>query len=93
MANAIEKRYGRKELHANGLRPGGIITGLQENFDKQTRKVMAGNEIVKSMKQRAATSVLVAVGREWRGVGGRYWRTVKRHCYWGRTGVGLNGSI
>jgi hypothetical protein len=45
---------------------------LQVHFDEETRRVVAGNKMVKSMEQGAATSVLTAVGREWDGVGGRY---------------------
>ena len=72
MANEIERRYGERRLHANSLMPGGIMTGLQAHFDKETRKQMGSNLMCKNAEQGASTSVLAAVGADWEGIGGRY---------------------
>ncbi|KAL4866943.1 hypothetical protein BDV12DRAFT_187043 [Aspergillus spectabilis] len=76
MANEIERRYGGKKLHATSLHPGTIITNLFHNSGPEVAAMVNSNEQikrrVKSCEQGAATTVLVAVGKEWENKGGRY---------------------
>lgn len=74
-ANAIERRYGRRGVHATSVYPGGIKTGLQGYVDEATKKAWEApeiNAIMKSAQQGAATQTWAAVGRAWEGRGGKY---------------------
>ncbi|KAF2755939.1 putative short-chain dehydrogenase [Pseudovirgaria hyperparasitica] len=76
MANSIQRRYAKHGLTANSLNPGGISTGLQKHMPRETLERFAGDEGVRrsmlSVEQGAATTVWAAVGRVWKGDGGRY---------------------
>ncbi|MCJ1443424.1 MAG: hypothetical protein MMC23_003922 [Stictis urceolatum] len=76
MANALDRRYGHKGLHATSLHPGGTGTNISRHLDSDFVKHLMSNEVLvkmfKSPKQGAATTVLAAVGREWENKGGKY---------------------
>nr|POE65037.1 retinol dehydrogenase 12 [Quercus suber] len=76
LANAIERRYGARGLHATSLHPGGIWTALQEHMPAAERAAYEATPAVvnymKSPAQGAATSVWAAIGAEWRDKGGVY---------------------
>lgn len=76
MANELDRRYGSKGLHATSLHPGAINTGLARHLDEAfVQQILIHEKIVevlKSVEQGAATTVLAAVGREWEGRGGKY---------------------
>ena len=72
MANEIERRYGGKGLNAISVMPGGIMTELKIHFPEEDRKIMGLQPICKNPEQGGATTVLVAVGKEWEGIGGIY---------------------
>ena len=76
MANELDRRYGSKGLHATSLHPGAINTGLARHLDEAfVQQILIHEKIVevlKSVEQGAATTVLAAVGKEWEGRGGKY---------------------
>lgn len=76
MANELDRRYGKKGLHATSLHPGAINTGLARHLDEAFVQQILSHEkiakVLKSVEQGAATTVLAAVGREWEGRGGKY---------------------
>ncbi|KAI9706241.1 MAG: hypothetical protein M1820_004816 [Bogoriella megaspora] len=76
MANELDRRYGRKGLHAISLHPGGIYTDLARHLSPEFVEQLKSNEdflkIEKSLEQGAATTVLAAVGKEWKDQGGKY---------------------
>jgi NAD(P)-dependent dehydrogenase (short-subunit alcohol dehydrogenase family) len=69
------RRWAGDGITANALMPGGIATNLQRhlapNYMQNARR--ASNLPIKTTEQGAATSVLLAVGPELDGVGGRYY--------------------
>lgn len=77
-ANAIERRYAAHHLHAVSVHPGGIVegSGLNKFVGEKEKEAMFGDPMMqrtfKSTGQGAATQVWAAVGREWKGKGGRY---------------------
>jgi NAD(P)-dependent dehydrogenase (short-subunit alcohol dehydrogenase family) len=72
MANEIDRRYGSRGLHATSLMPGGIKTPLQRHISPgllarwKTDSTM--DVYLKSIEQGAATTILAAIGRNWRHV-------------------------
>lgn len=76
MANEIERRYGKKNLHAFSLHPGGIWTGLQIHTPPEQMEAYKKNEQValymKSPEQGAATQIWAALDKGWEGKGGFY---------------------
>ncbi|KAF2175700.1 short-chain dehydrogenase [Zopfia rhizophila CBS 207.26] len=74
-ANAIERKYGYRNLHATSLHPGGISTGLQIHLDPELLKAFDTPEYrayFKSPEQGAATQVYAAVSAEWSHKGGKF---------------------
>jgi NAD(P)-dependent dehydrogenase (short-subunit alcohol dehydrogenase family) len=75
-ANAIERRYAARNLHAFSVMPGGIWTGLQASLPEGVVQQWKGDDEFmkawKSAEQGAATSVYGAVARELEGTGGKY---------------------
>jgi NAD(P)-dependent dehydrogenase (short-subunit alcohol dehydrogenase family) len=76
MANAINRKYAQRGLHAMSVMPGGIWTNLQSNMPASlTEQWKEDKEFMKawkSVEQGAATSVFGAVDRSLEGVGGVY---------------------
>ena len=76
LANAIERKYGGRKLHATSLHPGAVATNISRNLDPAALEQIVSNpyvlKILKSAEQGAATTVVAAVGKEWEGRGGRY---------------------
>jgi NAD(P)-dependent dehydrogenase (short-subunit alcohol dehydrogenase family) len=76
MANAIERRYASRNLHAFSVMPGGIWTGLQASLPEGVVQQWKGDDEFmkawKSPEQGAATSVYAAVDKELEGKGGMY---------------------
>jgi NAD(P)-dependent dehydrogenase (short-subunit alcohol dehydrogenase family) len=76
MANEIENRFGGEGLHGYSLHPGGIWTGLQKFIPPEMMEMWKAtpnvDNILKSIEQGAATSVLAAVGKEYEGKGRLY---------------------
>ncbi|KAF4542454.1 Short-chain dehydrogenase [Lasiodiplodia theobromae] len=79
-ANALERRYGARGLHALSLHPGGISTGLQVHLDPALVASWSNPEILRttlSPAQGAATQVWAAIGKAWEGRGGKYLEDVQ----------------
>ncbi len=76
MANALERRYGSRGLHAFSLQPGGVISDIfRLKWDAETvRRVYmeSASRHVKTPAQGAATTLWAAVGKVWEGKGGVY---------------------
>jgi NAD(P)-dependent dehydrogenase (short-subunit alcohol dehydrogenase family) len=76
MANEVENRFGGQGLHGYSLHPGGIWTGLQKFIPAEMMAQWKARpnveNILKSMEQGAATSVLAAVGKDYEGKGRLY---------------------
>nr|POE63699.1 ww domain-containing oxidoreductase [Quercus suber] len=76
MSNEIDRRYGKRGLHAFSLHPGNINTDIARNLGSEfVAQIMANEYVVKVLKsseQGAATTVIAAIGRDWEGTGGRY---------------------
>lgn len=73
LANAINRKYADKNLYSVALHPGLIMSGLGWALSEEEVKRFSTPEVqklIKSAEQGAATSVLAAVGKEWRTVGG-----------------------
>jgi NAD(P)-dependent dehydrogenase (short-subunit alcohol dehydrogenase family) len=75
-ANALDRKYGSRNLHATSVHPGGIHTGLIKHIDKAyVESLLEQPELkryYKSVEQGAASQVYAAVSREWRDKGGKY---------------------
>lgn len=75
-ANAIERHFGHRNLHATSVHPGLILTsGLGVHLSPEQRDMFSDAEVqrtAKSAAQGAATQVWAAVGREWSAKGGRF---------------------
>ncbi|OJD35346.1 short-chain dehydrogenase [Diplodia corticola] len=79
-ANALDRRYGPRGLHALSLHPGGIMTGLQVHVDAKVVESWNAPEVQRVMLnpvQGAATQVWAAVGKAWEGKGGKYLEDVQ----------------
>ncbi|KAL0264344.1 hypothetical protein SLS55_000292 [Diplodia seriata] len=79
-ANALDRRYGQKGVHALSLHPGGIMTNLQVHVDPAMMEAWNKPEIQRVMlspAQGAATQVWAAVGKAWEGKGGKYLEDVQ----------------
>ena len=79
MANEVERKYGKRGLHAISVHPGGIITGLSNSHDEASKALMDQylqmphiRDRMKSVEQGSASAVLAAIGKEYEGVGGFY---------------------
>lgn len=78
MANEIEQRYSKRNLHAFSVMPGGIATPLQKHMDQKWLEGMKRNQEAvlgsKSAAQGAATSVMAALSPDLLslGFGGKY---------------------
>ena len=76
LANEIDRRYGDRGLHATSLHPGGVGTNISRHLGPDFVQYIMSNEaivkILKSPEQGAATTVIVAVGKEWENKGGKY---------------------
>lgn len=73
LANAINRKYADKNLYSVALHPGLIMSGLGWALNEEEVKRFTTPDVqklIKSAEQGAATSVLAAVGKEWRTVGG-----------------------
>jgi NAD(P)-dependent dehydrogenase (short-subunit alcohol dehydrogenase family) len=74
-ANEIDRRYGSRGLHAWGVHPGGINTGLAQHIPAEEAAVIMQDptllKIFKTPEQGAATTVWAAVAGELEGKGGR----------------------
>jgi NAD(P)-dependent dehydrogenase (short-subunit alcohol dehydrogenase family) len=81
-ANAIERHYGARNLHATSLHPGIILegSGLAKHITKEDMEAMDFDadamRTSKSAAQGAATHVYAAVSKEWAHKGGRYLASV-----------------
>lgn len=75
MASEIERRWGKRGLHATSVHPGRVDTRLSRYIDYRIENNGSANpevkRILKSAEQGAATVVLAAVGKEWGTKGGR----------------------
>lgn len=75
-ANEVERRYGSKGLHAWGVHPGGVVSGLVQHLPKEELDAAMANEtlvkIYQSPEQGASTTVWAAVSPELEGKGGKY---------------------
>jgi NAD(P)-dependent dehydrogenase (short-subunit alcohol dehydrogenase family) len=81
-ANAIERKYGKQNLHGLALHPGGIFTGLQQHLsDEQTAQwdIPEVKRQMKSPEQGAATSVWGATAKALEGKG-RVWMEDCQTC-------------
>ncbi|KAM9873778.1 WW domain-containing oxidoreductase [Verticillium dahliae] len=75
MASEIERRYGRRGLHATSLHPGVIMTELVRFMTTEQLAEYGTEEErlkFKSPEQGAATTVWAAIGQEWATKGGKY---------------------
>ncbi|KAH7346978.1 short-chain dehydrogenase/reductase-like protein [Pyrenochaeta sp. MPI-SDFR-AT-0127] len=76
MANAIERYYGSKNLHALAVHPGAIMTELARHMDPAVIAMGSKDpktiQYIKSVEQGAATTVLAAIGKDYEGQGGKY---------------------
>lgn len=76
MANRIHTLHGSQGLHGLSLHPGGIWTGLQKFVTPEQMEEWKATpnveNLLKSVEQGAATSVLAAVGKEYEGKGRLY---------------------
>ncbi|KAH8658452.1 hypothetical protein BX600DRAFT_416247 [Xylariales sp. PMI_506] len=76
MANELDRRYGAQGLHATSLHPGGINTAISRHIGSDFVDQIMNNpfiaKILKSPEQGAATTVLAAIGKDWKGKGGKY---------------------
>ena len=70
------RRWADDGITANALMPGGIATGLQRHVDLevliQARRDAGASDVLKTTRQGASTSVLLATSPQLEGVGGRY---------------------
>ncbi|KAF2846693.1 NAD(P)-binding protein [Plenodomus tracheiphilus IPT5] len=75
-ATEIERRYGGQGVHAWGVHPGLILTGLLVHIDEKTQKEWSANPEVgnniKDAEQGAATTVWAATAKALEGKGGKY---------------------
>ena len=77
MTNEMDRRYGRKGLHATSVHPGMIYTKISRHLGPEFAEQLAAivrdfEKVLKSAEQGAATTVLAAVGRGWEDRGGKY---------------------
>lgn len=73
MSNEIERRFASRHLHSTSIHPGIIATGLAQHMPPDAFKEMEHlYPVMKSVEQGAATTVLAAVGRDWKHQGGKY---------------------
>jgi NAD(P)-dependent dehydrogenase (short-subunit alcohol dehydrogenase family) len=70
------RRWTDDGIAVNALMPGGIATGLQRYVDMEAlmraRREAGAPDVLKTTRQGASTSVLVATSPQLEGVGGRY---------------------
>lgn len=78
LANSITRHYASQNLYGIAIHPGGIMTNLPAALSSEELDGISSQaefqKTVKSAEQGAATSVFVAVGKEWKTVGG-LWAT------------------
>ncbi|OQN96817.1 hypothetical protein B0A48_17377 [Cryoendolithus antarcticus] len=77
MANAIDRRYGSKGLHATSAHPGGIMTELTrhtspDDWARAGLDMEALAPVFKSPEQGAATQTWAAIAKHFDGHGGVY---------------------
>lgn len=81
MANSIERHYGKQNLHATSVHPGGIFptegSSLARHLTQETIDALSSGDernrkLWKSGGQGAATQVWAAVAEEWKNKGGKY---------------------
>jgi NAD(P)-dependent dehydrogenase (short-subunit alcohol dehydrogenase family) len=76
LANSIESHFGSQNLHATSVHPGLITSSnLGTHLPEEQQKMFYEPEVqrtAKSVEQGAATQVWAAVGKKWKGKGGRY---------------------
>lgn len=74
LANNVTRKYATQNLYGIALHPGGIVTNLGSALSPEEFDGIASQpdfiKIIESAEQGAATSVFVAVGKEWKTVGG-----------------------
>jgi len=88
------RRWARDGITANALMPGGIATNLQRHLEPgvMERARRAGSAI-KTVEQRAATSVLLATSTLLNGVGGRYFEDCNQAPTISRRGEARPGGV
>ncbi|KAF2875661.1 hypothetical protein BDV95DRAFT_562358 [Massariosphaeria phaeospora] len=97
LANAIERHFAARHLHATSVHPGNIMgTGLAQHLQPEVVAAMGletweVKRTMKSAEQGAATQVFAAVGEEWRQKGGRYLQECTEEMR-KVEGVGLEGG-
>ncbi|KAF2114354.1 hypothetical protein BDV96DRAFT_613102 [Lophiotrema nucula] len=77
MANAIERKYGSKNLHATSLQPGFVVgTNLGAHLDPAGVSAMFDTpewrKYAKNIEQGAACQVYAGLSEEWKHTGGKY---------------------
>lgn len=76
MANAIERHYGSKNLHATSLQPGFVVgTDLGNHLDSATVDNFGTPEwqkYAKNVEQGTACQIYAALSEEWKHQGGKY---------------------
>ncbi|MEU1616507.1 SDR family NAD(P)-dependent oxidoreductase [Streptomyces sp. NPDC005722] len=83
------RRWADDGITANAVMPGAIRTNLQRHIADAGSRVPA--ELMKTVEQGAATSVLVAVSPLLKGVGGRYFADCGEAAVLDRRGAPLQG--
>jgi NAD(P)-dependent dehydrogenase (short-subunit alcohol dehydrogenase family) len=71
------RRWGKENIFANAVNPGGIATGLQRDFTQKQKDYLAqaeaaGTFTYKTIEQGAATTLVAAVAPEFAHTGGHY---------------------
>jgi len=76
MANEIERRYGKQEIHAWSVQPGAVTTDLSRHMSEEQKSGMSSDpylsSIFKNAEQGAATSVWAATAAALESRGGKY---------------------
>lgn len=75
-SNEIDRRYGAKGLHAFGVHPGGIDTGLSRHLTDEAKGDLFSDPVLKKLfktpEQGAATTIWAATAKALEGKGGKY---------------------
>ncbi|OLN96033.1 Dehydrogenase/reductase SDR family member on chromosome X [Colletotrichum chlorophyti] len=75
MANYIDRVYGSRGIHANSVRPDGILTALHQHVSPEMALAWQQNAALqaslRSPEQGAATTMWAATAGIWEGKGGK----------------------